>query len=284
MNRRRFIAIAAAAAAAPAGAGATTRWRGVALGAEAEITLRGEGAKDALAHALNALRSVEAEFSLYQQDSAISRLNRDGWIRPSQTFRALSDLCDRLHHGTNGLFDPTVQALWLALARGGDERAARVVIGWSRIERADSIRLGHGQSVTFNGVAQGFAADRVSAALAEAGFAETLVNVGEFRAGEGAWRIGVAAPDGALLDIVTLSDGAIATSSPAATMIGGRSHILNVAGRRPQWSTVSVAAPSAALADGLSTALCLADEAEMAEIGKSFPEAKVRAFSEQSET
>lgn len=275
MNRRRFIAIAAAAAATPAGARAKTRWRGVALGAEAEITLRGDGAQDALAHALNVLRSVEAEFSLYQQGSAISRLNRNGWIRPSQTFRALSDLCDRLHHGTNGLFDPTVQALWMALAKGGDEQAARGVIGWPRIERANIIRLAQGQSVTFNGIAQGFAADLVSEALAEAGFAETLVNIGEFRAGEGDWKIGVAAPDGALLDIVTLSDGAVATSSPAATMIGERSHILHAGRREPQWSTVSVMAPSAALADGLSTALCLADEAEMVEISKSFPEAKV---------
>ena len=43
MNRRRFLTIAAAAVAAPKGALAKARWRGVALGAEAEITLRGEG-------------------------------------------------------------------------------------------------------------------------------------------------------------------------------------------------------------------------------------------------
>ena len=38
MNRRRFIAISAVAAAAPRSVQATTRWRGVAFGADAEIT------------------------------------------------------------------------------------------------------------------------------------------------------------------------------------------------------------------------------------------------------
>lgn len=261
MNRRRFIAIAAAAAASPGRVMAEARWRGIALGAEAEITLRGEGSDKALKHALATLRNAEAEFSLYRPESAISRLNRDGAIRPTPTFRALADLCDRLHRETDGLFDPTVQALWTALAvGGGDADEAAALVDWSRVDLGEVIRLAPGQSLTFNGIAQGFAADLVSDALVEAGFAETLVNIGEFRAGAGRWRIGVAAPDGALLDVVSLTKGAVATSSPAATMIGGRSHILSANGRQPMWSTVSVAAPSAALADGLSTALCLASE------------------------
>jgi len=275
MNRRRFIAIAAAAVAAPKGALAETRWRGIALGAEAEITLRGEGADKALKHALATLRRAEAAFSLYRPDSAVSRLNRDGAIHPTPAFRTLADLCDRLHRETDGLFDPTVQAIWTALASGGDAAEAAAQVDWARVDLGEVIRLAPGQSLTFNGIAQGFAADLVSDALAEAGFAETLVNIGEFRAGAGDWRIGVASAEGALLDVISLSDGAVATSSPAATMVGGRSHILSATGRRPMWSTVSVAAPSAALADGLSTALCLADEREGAVIAERFPEAKV---------
>lgn len=282
MNRRRFIAIAAAgtaaARAAPVNAVAETRWRGVALGAEAEITLRGAGADRALKHALATLQRAEAEFSLYRPESALSRLNRDGAIRPTPAFRALVDLCNRLHRETGGLFDPTVQALWTALAGGGDADRAAALVDWSRVDLGGVIRLAPGQSLTFNGIAQGFAADLVSDALAEAGFAEALVNIGEFRAAAGDWRIGVASPDGALLDIVSLTRGAIATSSPAATTVGGRSHILSATGRRPKWSTVSVTAPSAALADGLSTALCLADEAEGAVIAGRFPEAKIRRW------
>jgi len=275
MNRRRFIAIAAAALAAPKATLAEARWRGVALGAEAEIALRGDGADKALKHALATLQRAEAEFSLYRPESALSRLNRDGAIRPAPSFRRLAELCDRLHRKTDGLFDPTVQALWTALADGGDADEAAALVDWSRVELGEMIRLAPGQSLTFNGIAQGFAADLVSDALAEAGFVETLVNIGEFRAGAGDWRIGVASPDGGLLDVISLTGGAVATSSPAATMVGGRSHILSATGKRPRWSTVSVTAPSAALADGLSTALCLADDREGAVIAGRFPEAKV---------
>ena len=278
MNRRRFIAIAAAAATAPFAAQAITRWRGVALGAEAEITLRGAGGEAALAHAVKTLRRVEAEFSLYLPGSALSRLNRDGALAPSPMFRALTKLCDRLHDATGGLFDPTVQALWSALASGQDAEAAEALLGWRRVSQGDVIRLDPGQSLTFNGIAQGYAADLVSEALREAGFAETLVNIGEFRAGAGRWRIGVATPAGDLLDVVGLRGDAVATSSPAATWVGGRSHILSAQGRRPRWSTVSVKAPSAAVADGLSTGLCLADEAEMARIAGRFPEVEIRRW------
>ena len=278
MNRRRFITIAAAAALAPRGAIASSRWRGAALGAEAEITLRGQGADAALDHALSVLRRVEAEFSLYRKDSAISRLNRDGALAPSPMFRTLVGLCDRLHRDTNGLFDPTVQAMWGRLAAGRDAKAAEPLVNWRLVRIEDGVRLAPGQSVTFNGVAQGFAADLVSEALAEAGFRETLVNIGEFRAGLGDWRIGVAAPDGGILDVVSLSGNAIATSSPAATTVGGRSHILSPDGGAPKWATVSVTAPNAALADGLSTALCLADDAEMREIAARFPETSIRRW------
>lgn len=278
MNRRRFIAIAAAATTAPTGLRAETRWRGVALGAEAEITLRGDGGEAAMAAALEALRAVEAEFSLYRKDSALSRLNRNGELAASPTFQTLAALCDRLHQETGGLFDPTVQALWRALAEGEAAQTAETLIDWRRISLGSTIRLGRNQSVTFNGIAQGFAADLVSETLRQAGFTETLVNIGEFRAGAGDWRIGVATPEGDLLDVVRLSGNAVATSSPAATIVGGRSHILNAQGRRPRWSTVSVKAPSAALADGLSTALCLADAAEMTRIAQRFPEVEIRRW------
>ena len=52
----------------------------------------------------------------------------------------------------------------------------------------------------------------------------------------------------------TLTNRAIATSSPGALMLGTRGHIQAPDGRPPLWSTVSVEADSATLADALSTA------------------------------
>ena len=123
------------------------------------------------------------------------------------------------------------------------------------------MRLGAGQALTLNGVAQGFAADLVRADLAAAGFGHALVNLGEFAALGGPWRLGIVDPTWGEMATRSLTGTAIATSSPGATLVGGHSHILDPRGQAPRWSTVSVEADSAALADGLSTALCLADEA-----------------------
>jgi thiamine biosynthesis lipoprotein len=46
----------------------------------------------------------------------------------------------------------------------------------------------------------------------------------------------------------------IATSSPAAMSLGTRAHILGPRGETPIWSTVSIEAKSATMADALSTA------------------------------
>ena len=135
MNRRRFLAISATALiASPARAG-TVRWRGVALGAEAEITLRGDPARAerALAAARRSLAEAEALFSLYRADSALSRLNREGRLNPPPRFAELMRLCDTLWRATGGRFDPTVQPLWRALATGGDAAAARRLIGWATV-------------------------------------------------------------------------------------------------------------------------------------------------------
>lgn len=278
MKRRRFLSIAAAAIATPAASMARTRWQGFALGAEAQITLRGPGGDAALDYALSVLRAVESEFSLYRPDSSLSQLNSTGRLQPSNRFRALFELCDHLYRETNGLFDPTVQTLWAALATGDDSAAAAKRVGWDQVKMDNAVTLGPGQSLTLNGIAQGFATDLVSAALAKVGFGETLVNIGEFRAGSADWEIGVGSPDGAMLDRVTLSQRALAVSSVNGTMIGGRSHILSAQGRVPQWGTVAVLAPTAALADGLSTALCLAEEAEISQIAAAFPMIEIRRW------
>lgn len=270
LNRRRFLTVAAAAVAAPSWAGArtdTTRWRGAALGAEAVITLRGpeERAAAALAGARAALEEAERLFSLHDPASALSRLNAEGAARVPPRFADLLDLCRRLHRATRGRFDPTVQPLWRALATGGDPSRARALIGWDRVSHDGArIRLAPGQALTLNGVAQGVATDMVTEALAAEGFAETLVNIGEFRAGGGRWRVGVEDPSAGLVTTATLERTAIATSSPGATMVGGRPHILSPhPGRAPRWSTISVEAETAALADGLSTAFCLMDRPEI---------------------
>lgn len=258
-TRRRFLAISAAFTVAGPAYGAT-RWRGIAFGAEASITLRGpdDATEAALKAALAEIERAEALFSLYRDQSWISRLNNVGRADISHDLADLLTLCDQLHTLTDGLFDPTVQALWTSAAEGNDTEAARTLVDWRRVKIGPDIQLGDGQAITLNGIAQGWATDRVAEALTAHGFQDALVNIGEFRADAGDWRIGLSDPNEGLVRDIRLSGGAVATSSPQADLIAGKPHILGPRGEAPVWSTVSVEAKTAILADAISTALCLA--------------------------
>ena len=278
MRRRRFLSVAAGFAALPALAAAPLRWRGIALGAQASLEIGGpEGpARAALSDALAAIRRAEALWSLHAP-SELVRLNRDGALaEPSPETAALLALCDRLHRATGGLFDPTVQPLWRALAEGRDSGPARAAVGWERVSLGDGVRLGQGQALTLNGIAQGAATDMVVAALRRHGLTDALVSVGE-EASLGARRLGIVDPSHGLVGALTVRDGAAATSSPMATPLGQGGHVLHPAGGAPVWSTVTVEAGTAALADGLSTALCLAGEAQAARIARTIGARRVVA-------
>ncbi len=89
-------------------------------------------------------------------------------------------LSARVHEATGGVFDPTIQPLWLALALGGDAAVARQQVGWNKVQlTADGIRLAPGSQLTFNGIAQGYCADRVAAFLRAEGYDHVLVDTGE---------------------------------------------------------------------------------------------------------
>ena len=273
VTRRRFIAMAAAAL-LPHRAAAETVWQGRAFGSDLRVALRGEAraAAAALAGLPDLIARVDAAFSLHRPDSELARLNATGQLAPSADFAALLDLAHRLHAATEGLFDPSVQPLWQALATGGDAAAAEVRIGWDRLAHgAGGLQLAPGQALTFNGLAQGWAADLVRDHLAGLGFATALADLGEIATLGGPWQIGIADPAAGLIAERRITGRAIATSSARATEVGGRSHILHPAGGAPRWATVTVEADSAALADGLSTALVLADRAQARRIAARLP-------------
>ncbi|ATF20351.1 FAD:protein FMN transferase [Phaeobacter gallaeciensis] len=260
LNRRRFLTIAAAFAATPAVA-KPHHWQGRAFGADVAITLSGPSdvTKRALHTAQNLIAQMERRFSLFQADSELVRLNTGGSIVPSAALLHLMQLSDAAHQITQGLFDPTVQPMWRALAEGRRADHTLALVDWTQVSFAkELVQLGQGQALTFNGIAQGYATDVISDFLAEQGFNAALVNIGEFRASGGDWRLGIADPFHGLLATRRLSEGAVATSSPMATPLGSKGHILHPK-QHPHWSTVSVEADSAAMADALSTGLVLAD-------------------------
>lgn len=287
MNRRRFLTITAAAFALPQGAKAAI-WQGRALGADARITLH--GLPDAQAALLwprieALIDQIEATFSLHRT-SELTRLNTHAHLaNPSQDFRAVMALSGKVHAATNGSFDPTIQPLWRAIATNGDVKAAQARIGWHRIRQTSrEIRLAPGMALTFNGIAQGFAADRVAALLRKAGLSNVLVDMGEVialgQSNAQPWRAAIADAKGRITTEIPLTNRALATSSPKGTLIGqGQPHILHPAGIAPYWALASVSAPTAALADALSTAFCLMEKAQITEALTVFPETRLEVLS-----
>ncbi|MDR5653642.1 FAD:protein FMN transferase [Ruixingdingia sedimenti] len=276
-TRRRFLAISAAAAgmaALPARAAAVYQWRGIALGAQATITLAHPQAQALTARAAAEIARLEGVFSLYRTDSALARLNATGVLEapPFELLECLG-LCGQVHHATGGLFDPTVQPLWSLYAErhaaGGaptraDIAATLPLVGWHGVAvDSTAIRLQPGMALTLNGIAQGYIADRVAALLRAEGLTDVLVNTGEMRAiggrpGGGDWPVRIEGGGD-----FPLHEDALATSAPRGTVFdaaGTVGHILDPRDGLPapaQWRSVSIAAPLAAVADALSTAACL---------------------------
>ncbi|MFC0341821.1 FAD:protein FMN transferase [Paracoccus niistensis] len=288
LPRRRFLALSACALASPsAAAPARHHWRGVALGADVALTVEGgtpAAARAFFAESERALRLVERRFSLFG-GSELMRLNALGRLaHPSDDMLALLDLAGRVNAATGGAFDPTVQPLWQARRLGQDESPARALVGWEGV-RADAaeIRLARpGMALTLNGIAQGFAADRLAEVAAHHRLGDLLIDAGEVRAlGASGWQARIETPDGGLVRELTLRGRALATSAPFGTRIGpagDRAHILGPQGQPPRWALVSVSADSAALADALSTAAVLMERPAIDAALRSFPKARLEAL------
>ena len=293
LSRRRFLSISAACMALPAGAKAApvAHWRGTALGARASLQLSGltdDEARPVISAIEAELHRLENIFSLYRPDSELSRLNRDGMLTaPAPELLNVLSLCAALHDASGGAFDPSVQPLWLALASGADESvisSARQLVGWHQVTvTADHILLPQPgvSALTLNGIAQGAVTDRIADLLRSMGLGNVLVDMGEIAAlGANAdgrhWRVGLAGPDGAVLKRIGISDRAVATSAPGGSMLmRGQGHILSPDGSKPLHRAVSVSAPRAAIADGLSTALCLIPKTRVDTVLDRFPGSRI---------
>jgi FAD:protein FMN transferase len=238
-------------------------------------------AEVALDRAFAALERVEGVMSLYRGDSQLSILNRDGVLEAPhhdlvEVLAAARDLAER----SGGAFDVTVQPLWkvhheASLAgrspSAGEIARARARIDWRAVELgADRIRLGNpGMAVTLNGIAQGFAADVVKRALAEAGIDHALIDTGEIQTlgehvAKDRWTIGIKHPRraGEMLALAGLRDRSLATSGDYETTFDPdfrRHHLLDArTGESPlEFSSVTVVAPTGLQADALSTAVFL---------------------------
>ncbi|HSI35747.1 MAG: FAD:protein FMN transferase [Phycisphaerae bacterium] len=253
-----------------------------ALGTDVSVTIAGADVAlvdRTVAAAFAELHEVESVLSVYDANSQVSRLNRDGSLDGAHP-HLLAVLAEALSTARRsaGAFDVTVQPLWLLhaeAARAGrrptdDEIAAgRRLVDYRRVTVAGrTVRFETpGMAVTFNGIAQGYATDRVSAVLRAHGIAHALVDVGELspigaKPDGQPWTAGVQHPReaDAFVDVARLDGRCLATSGDYASTFGAGQrdhHIFDPGtGRSPTvLASVSVVARTAMAADALSTAV-----------------------------
>jgi len=300
MSRRRFLRITGLAGfgaaslslldhgiAAEASVPAWT-WRGVVMGADASVSLHGLSEAKASRLTLGCfeeLRRLEKLFSLYDPDSAVCRLNRQGYLLdpPPELVRLLLE-ARSFSKQTGGAFDVSVQPLWVGLrdhfkrtptpppATLLRELLVNVDYRGIQVSRRRIAFRRSGMAVTLNGIAQGWITDRIAEYLQREGVSSTLINIGEYRAlgmhpENRPWRLGVRGSDGAddLLDTVPLEQAALAVSGghghPFADLPGAHHLVHPRTGLcQPTRRTIALVARTATEADALSTACAVVDD------------------------
>ena len=262
------------------------RWRGNALGTDASILIEAEDetvAKNIFDHCQQEIDRLDNVFSLYLPTSALTRLNREGKIRnaPPELLNLVSE-CIQLGDFTDGAFDITIQSLWKLYAShfysnkpkqtgpSESERAkALELVDYSKINvKSDKISFGMpDMGISLNGVAPGYITDKITDLLYAHGITNALVDIGETRSlghhpSDRPWEIGIVEfrdPKNYDHTIKLKENEAVASSSRHGLLFdsAGHNHHLfdRFTGKSAMYNNgVTVIAPTATIADALSTA------------------------------
>ena len=232
---------------------------------------------------------LEKELSTYRFDSVITQLEEQASVAPvrvsDDALRVLT-LGKQFGDLSGGSFDITIPPVLRLWGFGPDKEPTTVpsegeiqdrlkLVDYRRLELADHTAYlpMKGMAVDLGGIAKGFAVDRAFELCRKAGIEDFLLDLsGNLRASgkprwRGAWQIGVRDPydRSHILGKVNVREGwALATSGSYErfVLLGDTrySHVMDARTGQPVKGTASVTilAPDAATADGLSTPFFIA--------------------------
>jgi thiamine biosynthesis lipoprotein len=240
------------------------------LGTLVEIALPAAEATEArFAAAFVAVAHVHRRMSAHDEASDLGRIARTAHRRPVAVSRetyAVLTLAWDLFLATDGRFDVSIAS---RLARGGAS-PARFPRGRAHCGRMNAMRLLPGLRVAatrpvaldLGGIAKGYAVDRAVTALREAGARAGRVNAGgDLRVfGDQRWMpVRVRDPQRPTVAVALFDvrDAAVATS--ADYFAGGSGVLVDPRSRcsRPFASSITVVAPTCAMADALTKIVAL---------------------------
>jgi len=244
-------------------------------------------ADDVIGKAFDEMDRVSRIMDRYQASSAIGTLNRDGYL--ADLPKEVCDVVGRsqhFHRASGGAFDITVKPLvdlykdyFAAHGKAPSEsqvaQVLNLVDGKAVQFDGKSIRLAkEGMGITLDGIAKGYIIDCGARVLEVHGIKHGLINAGgDIRAIGGKdsqtpWRVAVQSPekDGSYADVITMTDGAIATSGNYEVYFDKEKlyhHIVSpkTGGSPLQSASVTVLASNVMDADALSTTVFVLEPA-----------------------
>ena len=240
------------------------------LGTLVEVALPASGASEArFAAAFAAIAHVHRTMSAHDATSDLARIARDAHRRTvtvdADTYAVLA-LAQTMFRESRGTFDVTIAPLLAhygllpAPAAGLDAHCGRMDA--LRLESRLGVRATAPVALDLGGIAKGYAVDRAVDALYAAGARAGLVNAGgDLRVfGAGVWMpIGVRHPalPAQILKLCEIRDAAVATSAnyfrdARGGLVEPRTQTL-----RPFPGSITVVAPTCALADALTKIVAL---------------------------
>lgn len=240
---------------------------------------RGE-AEDAIGRAFEEIDRLDTVLSQYQMSSEISELNSEGLLK--MPGREVQDMVARslyFYHQTGGAFDITVKPLIdlykksFSLSQNPTEKEIDTILDrvgsqHIKVQGKSIVMAKSGMGLTLDGIGKGYVVDRASDILTQSGMTNHLINAGgDIRtsghaATDRPWTIAIEDPlkKKEYPDIITLGDGAIATSGNYEIFYDREKlfhHIVDSkTGHSPQFvSSVSVTAKTVMDADAMATAV-----------------------------
>jgi thiamine biosynthesis lipoprotein len=254
-------------------------------------------ARRAVAETLARMQELETLLSRHRSDSALSSLNARGSLdNPPACLVALLKASRRVSVLTSGGFDPTIEPLARVIRQAalagmvptpGRLSIAGRLVDYTAIHTDETcVRFAHdGMAITPDGIGKGFILDEGLEVLSGNGFSHVMLDAGgDIVVSRGldqpVWQIGIQdprRPTGELIGHVPLTGGAIATSGDyldAYTPDLRLNHILDprTGGSPMELSSASVIAPSATMADALSTGVMVLGPDRTLELVRSLPD------------
>jgi thiamine biosynthesis lipoprotein len=207
------------------------------------VSIRADAAEATLNAAFATVGMVHALMSAQCETSDVARIGREAHLRPVRvhrwTYQVLS-CAKALSEASGGAFDVT-------LGREGATHADIALLPGERV------RLKRRAALDLGGIAKGFAVDRAVAVLRRCGARTGSVNAGGdlriFGAVPQTVRVRIPASPCMTLPLATQSEGAFATS---AGYFGAGPLDIASGQRACEDRSITVAAPSCMLADGLT--------------------------------